>query len=44
MVKKDKQIMCFSVSGISVCAGGDFLLLKFMQSKMERKKKKHVSK
>lgn len=29
--------MCFYVSSISVSAGGDFLLLKFMQSKTVKK-------
>lgn len=29
--------MCFSVSNINVSVGGDFLLLKFTQSKMEKK-------
>lgn len=32
------RVCVFSVSSISVSAGGDFLLLKFMQSKMEKKK------
>lgn len=40
MVKKIR--LCFCVSSISVSVGGDFLLLKYMQSKME--KKKHVAK
>lgn len=29
--------MCFSVSSISVRVGGDFILLKIMQSKTEKK-------
>lgn len=36
MVKKKNLIMCLSVSSISVSVGGDFLLLKFMQSKHEK--------